>query len=444
MSIPKDKKCKGHQACEREIVVDGLCRFHLPSDHRDALACNDYNDLLAKEVSEAKKNESGIYVFHWEGFNFPKDHVLFYYGVFDKVKDRLENGWFNISNSNIQNIHIGYKIKDLIISEATVHGKTMIPVIEIDSIIFRETSFRGKFHCASRTSEFDALRAIFDNEFSFGATISERARFSGCRFNHPCIFYGNTINPVFGVRGKDEFKVVGFNHSIFKNPSETIFQDVDLRKASFKSVSLVGAKFYNTDFFQKELGRNGLKDEIKELSRAKEAKRTKSLFNLGRYKSKLDDHALVRYRHLIHEYRQLRMAMEDSKDYEKAHDFYVGEMEMRQKRDRSFVISSYRLSSIYGTNYERAFYGLLVLLFIHFILTIALSSVCMFFCPDNYIAWGRLGDIIIYSLGTGTLQSVDFLAPKSFLQSSIDLVFRVFIAAQTAMFVLALRNKIKR
>lgn len=441
MSEIQETKCKGHNLCKRKPVADGFCEFHLPRDHEQVLSCDAYNALLVKEVKEAVQDDKGVFALHWHGFNFPKGHVLFDFGVFDEVKDRLAQGWFNIEQSNIESIRVGmYGIHQLILSEAIVHGETMIPVTKIDRIIIREARFKGKFHCASKTSDFHAPGAVFDDEFSFGASISERANFAGCRFHKPCIFHG-TSGPVFAVDNKVEFKVAGFDGAIFGNPVQTLFRDVDLRKGSFKSVSLVGVRFYNTNFFQKELNRNGLYQEVKELKRVNSSPRSI-------IRPKPDEHAIKRYRHLIHEYRQLRMAMETSKDYVKAHDFYIGEMEVRQRREWSIVLAIYRLSSYYGTHYGKAFKVLAVLFLLHFLLTIIISTNCqvhkLIYGNDIIVAWKRLGDIVLHSLGTGTLQRVGSFEIVSFWQKLIDIGFRVLIPAQTAMFVLALRNKIKR
>ena len=52
-----------------------------------------------------------------------------------------------------------------------------------------------------------------------------------------------------------------------------------------------------------------------------------------------------------------------TKDYEKSNDFYVGEMEARQSINWNPILTIYRFSSFYGTNYIQAF-RLLLFLFI--------------------------------------------------------------------------------
>ncbi len=442
MAESRNEKCRGYHLCARDPYSDGLCKFHLPVDHKKALTRDDYDALLIKEIEEAVENEKGFYELHWHGFNFPKNHVLFDIVKYEVVRDRLAKSWINIEESNIQRILIGvYNFRTLILSRATIHADTTIGVTGIDNISMGNAKFLGKFHCASKTKTFDARGAIFNGEFTFGSTIYELARFNGCRFHNSCHFYG-IDGLLFGDKTDNNFKVVGFDNVIFGKPTQTLFQDVDLRKASFNAVSLVGVRFNNTDFYQQELGRNGICNEVKELQRR--VGTTRKWFT----RTKPDNNSLKHNRNLIHEYRQLRMAMENNKDYVKAHEFYVGEMEARQRREWSFILKLYRISSYYGTNYKKALRYLALLFIVHFILTIILSTHWqvqkLFSGPDVAAAWNRLADIAMHSLSTGTLQRIGLLKDLSGWQNLIDISFRLLIPIQTAMFVLALRNKTKR
>ena len=436
----QSEKCKGHNLCNRKPYSGELCEFHLPVDHEMALTCDDYDTLLLKEVEEAVENKNGKYELRWHGFNFPKGHILFEHVKFHAVTDRLAKSWINIQESNIQDILITNNIDTLILSDATIHADTIISVVKIDIISMKNTKFLGKFHCASKTLEFKAPNAMFYDEFSFAASIHKIAIFTNCRFLKSCTFHG-VAGFVFEDDGDNKFKVAGFDSAIFGKPKETLFQDVDLRMASFKSVSLIGVRFYNTKFYQQELLRNGLYNEVVELKRIND--------NISRkIKSKQTESSKKRFKNLIHEYRQLRMAMENNKNYIKAHDFYVGEMEARQRLENNFILVLYRFSSYFGTNYVRAFGILACLFLLHFSLTIILSTnwqvkkLC--FGSDIVAAWGRLADIAIHSLSTGTLQRIGLLKDLSGWQNFVDILFRVMIPVQVGMFILALRNKTKR
>ena len=442
MAANQIKKCKGHSLCKRKPYSGGLCRLHLPADHRQALTPDDYDALLVKEIEEAEKSDKGIYALYWHGLNFPKNHVLFGFNNFEAVKERLAECWINIEESNIQQILIGvYDIHKLILSRATIHGNTAIGVTRIDEFSMENAKFLGKFHCASKTKTFIARGAIFNGEFTFSSTIYELAQFNGTRFHNLCHFY-SADGSLFGDKSGNKFKVVGFENTIFGKPTQTLFQDVDLRKASFKATSLVGVRFINTNFYQQELGRNGIYNEVRELQR--NISTTRWWFT----RVKPNESSLKRYRDFVHEYRQIRMAMENGKDYVKAHEFYVGEMEARQKRKWSVVLWLYLTSSFYGTNYIRAFRVLVSLFVLHFILTIIFSTHLqvqkLFTGPETVTAWGQLGDIAMHTLNTGTLQRFGLLGNLSFWQNLVDWLFRLLIPIQTAMFVLALRNKTKR
>jgi uncharacterized protein YjbI with pentapeptide repeats len=439
------EQCKGHKFCERTVHVDGFCKFHIPINHKDALSCDEYDALLLDEIINAKKcdSERCEYAFDWKGFKFPHGHVLFEFGIFEEVRDKLKNSWVSVAESEIQNIRIGVgSIQELILSDSNIFGDTMIPVLDIDRLSMENAIFHGAFHCASKSREIYARSAVFESEFSCASTVGEIANFTSCRFKKACIFScSSVVGQGFGGKSRDEFKVVGFDHSIFENPSQTLFQDVDLRKASFKSVSLIGARFYNVNFYQEELKRNGLFNEVSLLRKSGQTKpKTK--------RKKHDAQSVKRYPHLIQEYRQLRMAMENIKDYEKSNDFYIGEMENRQLRKFSFILSIYYLSSAYGTNYKRALWMLVALLTTHFSLTGIVSLDLNFEAIINgkqiTETLNGIRDVALHSTSTATLQRIGLLENTSSFQKIIDIIFRVFIPIQAAMFVLALRNKTKR
>ena len=125
MTESQKEKCKGYLHCERDSYIDGYCKFHLPVNHKKVLTCDQYDDLLMENIKEAVADEEGNYALHWHGFNFPKDHVLFGSVKYEEFRDRLSKSWINIQESNIQDIFIAtLNIRELIISYATIHGKT--------------------------------------------------------------------------------------------------------------------------------------------------------------------------------------------------------------------------------------------------------------------------------------------------------------------------------
>ncbi|MCW9026707.1 MAG: hypothetical protein OQJ77_05265 [Thiovulaceae bacterium] len=427
------KQCKAHPCCKRDVFSKGYCRLHISSKFGHIpLTADQFDELLVKEIEDAEKDANGQYNLYWHGLDFPVDHILFNSVNYENVRDRLSDCWINLQDSNIQHIFIAtYNIRKLILSDATIHGNTTIGVTDIGEISMVKTNLLGKFHCASRLRKFDALGATFNSEFYFASTVYDLARFNGSGFYGSCHFH-SADGFLFGKEADDSFRVVGFDNVIFSRPTQTLFDNVDLRKASFKAVSLVGVRFINTNFYQEEFGRNGIYNEITLLQ--------KSSVN--------EKNALQRKRELIHEYRQLRMAMENVKDYSKAHDFYIGEMEARQRREWSFMLWLYGKSSFYGTSYTKAFIWMLLLLVIHITITASLTPdfrfTKLFVGYDTLECWGKFADILIHSFSIGTLQRIGLLSNVSNWQTIADIAFRVLFPIQTAMFVLALRNKTKR
>lgn len=449
MSPPSTTSCKGHPICKRDVHQGKghYCKFHLPALHPDAMSPEDFDQSLIQEIIDTEE-EDGKYVLHWEGFSFPNDHILFGHKDYEKVTDRLAKSWISIKDSDIQNIHIPtLEIHALLLNNSTIHGNMSIGVANINRINIENAIFKGKFHCASKTQQFEAQNSSFENDFSFSAIISEYARFSSGRFHGATHFHNRDRERM--LFDNKEMRFVNFDNVIFWRPSQTFFRNVNLQKASFKSVGLVGVNFTNTDFYQKELCRNGIHNEIREVRR--KASFITQLLHLIQFKSttkKSDNKTLTSCRYLISEYRELRMAMENNKDYIKAQDFYVGEMENRLERENSWILRLYQICSIFGSSYKRALLFLGVLVISHLILTVIFSTNLqiqnLYTGPETVNTWQRIGDVIIHTLSTGTLQKTGILNETSNWQKLIDIFFRLMIPLQAAMFILAVRNKTKR
>jgi uncharacterized protein YjbI with pentapeptide repeats len=120
----------------------------------------------------------------------------------------------------------------------------------------------------------------------------------------------NPNDEIFDVFG-DQAELTSVD---FASPNQVTFTTANLSKVYFRGTNLRGARFYAVNWYQPELGRNGLYDEI--------------------FIAKNPDGAF-RHLHLpvLEETcRNLRAALEDSRNYAEAADFYVGEMEARRAR----------------------------------------------------------------------------------------------------------------
>ncbi len=228
----------------------------------------------------------------------------------------------------------------------------------------------------------------------------------------------------------------------FRRPERTVFSMVDLSRTYLRGTNLRGVKFWDVIWWQPKLKRNGLYDEL----------------FIG--KSKDRGFRKVYLPQLEETCRNVRVALEDNRDYSAAADFYIGEMEASRaqkpffKRHIFSVVATYRCLSGYGTRPLQAFLMFLVLLSIHSGLTLLLSGISN---EDVLKAGGfqistspllDMGKILIScllnSLQVMTLQRTDSLIKVGDSQNLFDTVFRVLGPAQLSLTVLALRARIKR
>lgn len=229
----------------------------------------------------------------------------------------------------------------------------------------------------------------------------------------------------------------------FRRPESTKFIGVDMSKVSLTGTDVSGVHFYDVKFFQPALKRQGLYDEILLLNNPDFNYRS---YMLPRVES---------------EYRNVRVALENNKNFSAATDFYVGEMEMRRLQmlfPRRYLFSIeaiYHALSNFGASPVRAIRIFIWLVLLHALLTMA-------FAIDPNEAYNKVLDekvlnplvnntfntLIIYFVNSFqilTLQRGDIILDLgSFSNHIIDTVFRVLGPIQVALIVLAMRVKIKR
>lgn len=436
----ESSKCRGHHSCNRKVIEDNLCLLHLPTRSAKAIDSNKFDEILLQEIKETKSDKNGIYVLDWEKLNFPEGHSLFESVKFDEVGEILANAWINLKSSNIQNIFIGtQEIRDLILTDSMVHKNTLIPVMKMRTLNVRGVNFLGDFHCASELRQLDASGAVFENKFSLVISPSENLSFCGSQFKGACTFSGAS-RLRFEPEANMSIRKLFFNNSVFEKPNQTLFNSVDLSTTSFDSVSMTGIRFNNPNFYQHTLNRNGLWNEALMLQKYKRNESNRSRTKVPGIRNS--------YENLMYECRQLRMAMEYIKDFDKSHDFYVGEMEAKLQCNPSVTLMAYKFSSRFGTNYKRALGVLTVFVLVHILLTALLSgdmSTKDTICGSKIVeSLDNIGSVILHTLNTVTLQKTVLLKDSSSWQNLTDLIFKLIIPIQAAMFALALRNKTKR
>jgi hypothetical protein len=215
---------------------------------------------------------------------------------------------------------------------------------------------------------------------------------------------------------------------IFAKPEQTLFSQVDLSRVYLRGTNFRGVRFLGVNWWQPKLGRNGLHDEL-----------------FIRH----SEDGPFRYQNLpvLEETcRNVRVALEESRSFNVASDFYIAEMEAVRarlsllRRTVFSVPAMYRMVSNYGTSVGAAFRTLILLIFVYVLVTVGLEA-----------AWetGRVasvaGDAWIRAVRVLIFQTSD-LAWHSVPVGQViaDSLLRVLGLIQIAMLVLAFRSRIKR
>jgi uncharacterized protein YjbI with pentapeptide repeats len=248
----------------------------------------------------------------------------------------------------------------------------------------------------------------------------------------------------------------------FNEPSRVLFKGVDLTKASFGGTDLREVTFIGNVWFNPILKRNGLKEEIR-------YRNTKNYYDKREQLPALEN-----------TYRNIRFAMEASKDFASANDFFIGEMEAKRKqlpfykRHLFSVDAVYNMVSKYGTSPMRCILCFIVFAMIHstlissqinistvdswaalkqgsiaFVGEVSLDEFVVFLGASHDVLLGYINfDSLVYSLQTMTLQRDKLdLIPQSAdkaLVSFINLVYAIIGPVLAGLFALTVRARIKR
>jgi hypothetical protein len=141
----------------------------------------------------------------------------------------------------------------------------------------------------------------------------------------------------------------------------------------------------------------------------------------------------------------VRVALEESKNFSAAADFYVGEMDAQRARlgfwrgEVFGVPVWYRTLTMYGTSVGQGVLMLAILFFLHAVMTGIVQEL------DSSELLSKAPDLLLRSLRLATLQQdeSEFMASR-FWQLTLDTIFRVLAAIQIALLVFAFRTRIKR
>jgi hypothetical protein len=219
-----------------------------------------------------------------------------------------------------------------------------------------------------------------------------------------------------GIQSRELFhSTVEFGDVDFQRPERTSFLNVNLSRANIIGSDFFGVQFYDVNCKQNQLGRNGLFEEV-------------TLVNSSDLKYK-------KYKRpaLEEAYRNIRRTLEAQKDYEKASDFLIGEMEQRRKQlhpmKRFFsIIGLYSVLSRYGTQPSRVILWLLLVSAIHLGFSYCVTT-------QDFTSAG------LRTLEVLTLQKVSI---ESVNQGYIDAGLRIMSPIIIALLVMSIRTRIKR
>jgi uncharacterized protein YjbI with pentapeptide repeats len=214
----------------------------------------------------------------------------------------------------------------------------------------------------------------------------------------------------------------------FRQPTKVLFQSVSLGAVSLMGTDLRGASFIDVDFSNETLGRSGLVDELAVRSDKNPVARA------------------TRERQLADQYRLVRLALEERKNYQLAADFYYGELEAK-RRARPYLYrhffsmeAIYHAATRYGTSVSAGICTALLLVALHAVATLLISDL------DQRIQLFAAGlfPAVVNSLQVLTLQRDLLLPPANVSRVALDVLFRLLGAGQLAMLVLAIRGRIRR
>lgn len=521
-----------NEYCKRRIFRYEFCEFHTPLSYASRLTEKRFLSRLQRLI----QNEDG----DWRGFIFPEKINLNNQIVpipinaskstFESIK--IENITFQnvvIKNSQINgDLELQVtKFRALNISYTVVTGKCIFSNIEIkNNFQASKCHFQSNFLISGEISgKANFNESIFDKQAQFTSRKIKSINLMGPFPSSTTIYapqltkniapkyetkfisfwknfktlYSNVIRRVFTIIVKVKNLTISlsgkikrntekrikilrqrFPHKsesmniyylfsdnayflsvIFSEPRKVLFKGVDLRRASFGGTDLREVSFVSNNWYQKKLKRNGLIDDI----------RQRECIN---YNDKLEMLPA-----LEDSYRNIRYSLESGKDFSRANDFFIGEMEAKRRqlpflRKYIFSITAwYHCISLYGTSPVRCFLFFCIFAGLHSFLIGSFTNI-QFYVPFQNVQtsfWALLEttnttdlDLVIfstkelgsnvakiftYSLQTMTLQREKLeilteVAKKSTCVAFINTLFSISGPVLAALFALTIRTKIKR
>lgn len=236
---------------------------------------------------------------------------------------------------------------------------------------FSGASFGGeaRFSGATFSKEADFSWASFSR-----ATFSKEADFSGARFGGTANFSNARFQQAVRFRNTSFPKnphYLDFGEVVLEKPEEVFFEHVNLSRASFLRTDMTRVRLVGVEWREPAPeGKPSVTDPWWRRAYVSGKALMKEILKMPRQRLLLYDHhvllsrrwALPQYYHLVELlYRQLRINLEDSKQYVEAGEFYVGEMETKRLNPDGtdwgpqWLLRLYGWAAVYGESYGRPF-----------------------------------------------------------------------------------------
>lgn len=494
---------KGNLACVRDVrVSQRYCSFHTPKESAGRLIDEEILNQLKELVDSGDGN--------WEGFIFPRGldfQDLLGGANVCTIPINAERAFFDgltISNITFEN--------QVNLQNSVFEGKTnFLGAKFLDSLSIYQSRFQAEatFSSLRIAKAFNANTCVFKSHFFLSGGIKGEANFTQSTFEDRANFWGQrnifltpgpaimrfgtsasltsgdqthkvikrlsdikqtvfTVwkNQMMGIKkARDKLNKITFNYlrrkmplqdnSVeilnlfegkavfdgvsFEKPSKVAFKSVDMRQIRLSRTELKNVKFIGCNWYQAKLKRNGLYEEL-----------SLQDMNYTDFHRELPN--------LESAYRSIRLSFEEDKDFLRASDFYVGEMNAKRRQlgvfGRKFfsINAIYRIISNYGTSPIRLVFWLVFITFSHSVLSFEKVNGISFVTTYKLLILGGFCKIMeffglqmssfIYSLQVLTLQR-NFVS-KTVLFSNLDVVLAILGPIFLSLLVIALRGKIKR
>ena len=218
-----------------------------------------------------------------------------------------------------------------------------------------------------------------------------------------------------------------FQNALFMKLDRTVFFQVDLSNVFLLGTNLRGAKFIGVTWWQATLGRNGIRDEAY-------IRQT----NDGPYRCQ----ALPILEETC---RNVRVALEENRSFDKATDFYIGEMDAARlqlaflRRHIFSVLALYNSVSRYGSSVGVALRFLVLLFLLHLSLTLWVQTL-----NNSLLTLHDLSQTTLISFKTLLFYASTASDNHGVTQDWINVVFKIVGLVQATMVTLAFRARTKR